>query len=195
MPRASATTADLANFGGAETCTPQPKKYTPSDLQVAITKLIKAKFPAGTKAWAYLMEAFDLKERAAKHRLSNSVSYTIEELQALIQGEDGFEYLQTLMADAEPKWWWWAKRVIATAERRRMAAELDQEILKLETSRPADTGARRRIKGDLDASKSLGAKFARAETTLGLLDSYSNRASTGAMAQTQAQTQGRGGRR
>src|SRR5882757_5890091 len=105
MRTASVTTADFANYGGAESCTPKPKKCTPSDLQIAITKIIKFRFPAGSKAWAYLMDTFDLKERAAKHRLSNSVSYTIEELQALIQGEDGFEYLQTLMADAEPKWW------------------------------------------------------------------------------------------
>jgi hypothetical protein len=69
----------------------------------------------------------------------------------MLRSEDGFEVLQILMDGAQPKWWWWAKRVIATADRRRQAAELDQEIMLLETSRPADVNGRRRIKGDLDA--------------------------------------------
>lgn len=185
MPQRSLAGANFANLGGAKICTPQPKICTPSDLQVAITRLIKFKFPAGTKAWAYLMDTFALKERAAKHRLSNSVSYTIEELQALIQGDDGFEYLRVLMADAEPKWWWWAKRVIATAERRRLAAELDQEILQLETSRPPDVSGRRRIKGDLDARTTLGKKFATAETALGFLHPDVDRSVDRGVAQTQ----------
>src|ERR1700722_5520640 len=105
MPQALAATPNCANYGGAKICTPKQKNCTPSNLQVSITNLIKTKFPAGTKAWAYLMDTFDLKERAAKHRLSNTVSYSIEELQALIQGDDGLAYFEALMADAAPKWW------------------------------------------------------------------------------------------
>jgi hypothetical protein len=123
-------------------------------------------------------------ERVAKHRLAGSREYTIEELQALmLQSENGFEILQVLMAQAEPKWWWWAKRVIATAERRRQAAELDQEILQLETSRPPDVSGRRRIKGDLDARTTLGNAFARKETALGFLRPDCNRVADSAVAQ------------
>jgi hypothetical protein len=183
MSTLSLAASNSPNRVGAQTCTPRPKKCTPSGLQVAITNLIKFKFPAGTKAFAYLMDTFDLKERSAKHRLSNTTSYTIEELQALIQGEDGFQYLKILMADAEPKWWWWAKRVIATAERRRLAAELEQEILQLETSRPPDASGRRRMKGDLDARTTLNKKFATAETALGVLHQDITRLGDRAVAQ------------
>lgn len=192
MPQASAATPNFANFRGAKTCTSQPKTCMPSPLQVAITAIIKYKFPAGTKAWAYLMDTFALKERAAKHRLANSVSYTIEELQALIQGDDGFEYLEALMADAEPAWWSWAKWVIEQGTLKRLATEAVQKSLQLEAQLPAGAPARR--KGNNDVKK-LSSGLARAQTAIGLLDSYSGRAPAGAVAQTQAQAQSRGGRR
>lgn len=111
---------------------------------------------------------FGLKERSAKHRLANSRVYTIEELQALLQSEDGLDYLAALMDDAEPKWWWWAKQVMAVAAIKRRRAEDEQEILKLETSAPAEHGARRRIKGALDANRNIKASIDRAETALGV---------------------------
>lgn len=138
-----------------------------SPLHEAITDLFKARQPL--KTWGFLANLIDCTERVAKHRLSNARSYTIEELQLMLQSEDGFEVLQILMDGAQPKWWWWAQRVIATAARRRQAAELDQEILLLETSRPADVSGRRRIKGDLDAQTIQNRKFAQTETALGFL--------------------------
>lgn len=168
MARLSLNSMELANLGGAKTCTDFPVSCTnASPLQIAITDIIKTKFPRGTKPWAFIADAFGLKERAAKHRLSNTSAYTIEELQALLQSEDGLDFLVAIMADAEPKWWWWAKQVMTLAAVRRRRAEDEQEILKLETSAPAEHGSRRRIKGALDASKRVGAALARAETTVG----------------------------
>lgn len=109
-----------------------------------------------------------LQERAAKYRISNSRAYTVDELQVLLQSEDGLEFLSVLMADAEPKWWWWAKQVMTVASIKRRRHEDEQEILKLETSAPAETGARRRIKGALDANRNIKAGIDRAETALGL---------------------------
>jgi hypothetical protein len=127
--------------------------------------ILRAKNPY--KTWACVADLFGLKERSAKHRLANSRVYTIEELQALLRSEDGLDYLAALMGDAEPKWWWWAKQVMAVAAIKRRRAEDEQEILKLETSAPAEVGARRRIKGALDANRNLKASIDRAETALG----------------------------
>lgn len=138
-----------------------------SPLHEAVTELLKSRYPI--KTWGFLASLINSTERVAKHRLSNARSYTIEELQMMLQSEDGFEVLQILMDGAQPKWWWWAKRVIATADRRRQAAELDQEIMLLETCRPADVSGRRRIKGDLDAQAIQNRKFAQTETALGFL--------------------------
>lgn len=173
MSERYAALAGSAKIGGAETCTVFPETCTVSPLQVAITDLIKAHNPK--KTWGFVADAFGLRERSAKHRLSNSVSYTIEELQVLIQGEDGLEFLEALMADAEPRWWWWAKRVMAIAQRRKAAAEIDQEILTLETSSMADARSRRRLKEDQHATQNVGAKLTRAETALGFLAPNSDR--------------------
>jgi hypothetical protein len=186
MPRPSAMTADCANFGGAETCTTYQKTCTVSALQVAITDIIKSKKPAGTKAWAYLCDLFGIKERSAKSRLSNSVSYTIEELQALIQGEDGRDFLDALMADAEPEWWIWTKQIMAQAAKRRLAAEATQEALQLEAQLPPTAAARRLTKGNADVSKKLSSAFARKETALGFLRPDNNRSLDSGMAQAKA---------
>jgi hypothetical protein len=167
MTTSSVTTCEQSNFGGAKTGTKNPILGIVSPLHEAITELLKSRYPL--KTWGVLANMINSSERVAKHRLSNARSYTIEELQMMLQSEDGFEVLQILMDGSRPKWWWWAKRVIATADRRRQAAELDQEILLLETSRPADVSGRRRIKGDLDAQTISNRKFAQAETALGFL--------------------------
>jgi hypothetical protein len=181
MRTASIDAGELANLGGAVSGNEKPKMGIVSPLNAAISETLKVLFPR--KTWALLADLTGITERVAKHRLSNARAYTVDELQSLLQSENGFEILQTLMAGAEPKWWWWAKRVIATAERRRQAAEIEQEILLLETSRPADVGGRRRLKGDLDAKTKLGTAFARAETTLGILRPDVNRAPARAVAQ------------
>lgn len=165
MTRLSATSMELANLGGAKTGTEISVSGIVSPLQAAITNILKSKEPR--KTWAFLACCLNISERVAKHRLANTRSYTIEELQALLQSEDGLDFLVAIMADAEPKWWWWAKQVMTLAAVRRRRAEDEQEILKLETSAPAEHGSRRRIKGALDASKRVGAALARAETTVG----------------------------
>lgn len=193
MASASSATANFANPGGAETCTPKPKNCTPSPLQIAITDLIKRKFPAGTKAWAYLMETFDLKERAAKHRLSNTVSYSIEELQDLIQGDDGLDYLNALMAEATPKWWVNLQKSLKLSAARVLQEEAQQTVLSLDAG-PMDRSTRRKTKRFFDADRNLTAARAQEETNVGFLHQDHHRAMAGSLAQTQAQAK-TGGRR
>jgi hypothetical protein len=159
-----------------------------SPLQQAITNVFKSKQPL--KTWALIANTLQVSERTAKHRVANARAYTIEELQVILQSEDGLDFLNVLMAQAEPRWWWWAQRVMAIAARRRQAAEIDQEILKLETSPLAEAGARRRIRNDIDASTNVGAKLSRAETALGFLAPNADRGVRGAVAPAQVQAAG-----
>jgi hypothetical protein len=175
------TGGNAAKIEGAEPGSKNPNSGSVSALHETITDYMKMRFPR--KTWGFLANLIGSTERVAKHRLSNARSYTIDELQMMLQSEDGFEVLQILMEGSKPKWWWWAQRVIATAERRRQAAELDQEILLLETSRPPDVHGRRRIKGDLDARTIQNKKFAEAETALGFLHQDAARAPDRAVAQ------------
>ena len=181
MNEAYASMSGSAKTGGAETCTVWQKSCTVSPLQAAITDIIKRKKPAGTKAWAFLCDLFGIKERSAKSRLSNSVSYTIEELQALIHGDDGLEYFEALMADAEPEWWRWTRWAIEQGSLKRLAVEATQKSLELESQLPI-TPARR--KGNADVKK-LSAGLSRSQTALGILDSYSSCASDRPMAPAQ----------
>ena len=184
MAASCLTGGNAAKNEGAETGPKNPISGNVSVLHETITDFMKTRFPR--KTWGFLASLIGSTERVAKHRLSNARSYTIEELQMMLQSEDGFEVLQILMEGSQPRWWWWAKRVIATADRRRQAAELDQEILLLETSRPADVSGRRRIKGDLDAQSIQNRKFAQAETALGFLHQDVARGSHRAVAETPA---------
>lgn len=152
------TMANCANSGGAETCTDNAVSCTISDL-------IRQKFPV--KTWSFIAQTFGLQERTAKHRLAGSRVYTVSELQILLQSEEGLDFLVAVMGDAQPAWWRWINRVMTLAAVRRRQAEDAQEILKLETSPDTDVGARRRVKGALDADRRLSSAIARAETTLG----------------------------
>lgn len=98
--------------------------HTASPVQIAITNLIKVKRPPGTRPWEFLSDRFGIKERAAKKRLANETSYTIEEARTLIRGEDGHEFLKVVMADANPKWWGPYKRAIRKWQLRERAESI-----------------------------------------------------------------------
>jgi hypothetical protein len=91
----------------------QSPRREPSQVQAAITSLIKQKRPYGTKAWELISALTGLGERSAKLRLSNTSSYSIEEVQALIRSDDGLDFLQVIMADAKPEWWKPVRRTLA----------------------------------------------------------------------------------
>jgi hypothetical protein len=172
MRTASAITAHCAKSRGAKTGIDFSVLGIEKNVNAAITEAVKIKWPL--KTWGFLCDLLwdtkriEMTERVAKHRLSNTRDYSVEELQAMLQSEDGLDFLAVLMADAEPKWWWWAKQVMTVASIKRRRHEDEQEILKLETSAPAEVGARRRIKGALDANRNIKAGIDRAETALGI---------------------------
>jgi hypothetical protein len=177
-------------LGSGETCTTIPESCT---ISHQISALFKSLYPR--KTWSVVAGFLGLSERTAKYRMSASRPYTVDELQTILQGEDGFDFLQMLMGKAQPRWWWWAQRVIAIARRRRQAAEIDQEILRLETSPLAGVGSSRRIKSDIHASQNIGAKFARAETALGIFPQDVGRGGIGSMVEAEGKTQARAGAR
>lgn len=75
------------------------------------------------KTWGFLCDLLqdiskiEMTERVAKHRLAGTRDYTVEELQALLQSDEGIDFLVALMADAEPKWWWWGRARCSPATR------------------------------------------------------------------------------
>jgi hypothetical protein len=161
-----------ANHRGAETGIDFSVLGIGSNVNKIISDVLKIK--EHRKTWGFLCDLLfntsriEMTERVAKHRLAGTRDYTVEELQALLRSDEGLDFLVAVMGDAQPAWWRWMTRVMVLAAVRRRQAEDAQEILKLETSGDVDVGARRRIKGALDADKRLSGAIARAETTLGL---------------------------
>jgi hypothetical protein len=139
---------------------------TLSPIHHFITELFIARKPR--KTWTLIAETLGLKEHAAKHRAAVQRAYSVEELQVMLQTDDGLDLLVELMGDAKPEWWWWANQVMEVADIKRQRFEGEQRILKLETTAPAGAGARRRIKGALDANRTINAGIDRAEVALGL---------------------------
>lgn len=194
MPRAYSASAPAANSRGAETCTGFPESCTVSSLQKALSALIKMRNPH--KAWVFVSDLFGLKERAAKHRLANARSYTVEELQLLLHSTDGREVLDLLMETASPipEWWTeWRKTWELTAIRREQAL-LQQRALALDNT-PMDRPARRKLKRFVDADRHLSATRAEKETAVGLLAANAGRGRAGAMDAAAAKIQAAGARR
>jgi hypothetical protein len=183
MRTASFEAADMSNLGGAETCTIRTKTCTVSRLQAAISDLIYNQNPK--KTWAFVSDLFDLKERAAKHRLSNNSSYTIEELQILFQGKNGAAYLKAMMADAEPAWWKGVRASIALSEARVLQAEAQQRVLALDNA-PLEQPTRRKIKRFVDADRNLNADRAEKELAAGFFHQNVARSLDRGVAETKA---------
>lgn len=172
MGRSLSATAGMSNSVGAETGVDFSVLGIGLGANAVITEVLKIKEPR--KTWAFFANliwsggrGWEVTPRLAKHRVGGFRDYSVEELRRLLQSDDGLEFLVALMADEEPKWWWWAKQVMAVAAIKRRRAEDEQTILRLETSAPAEHGARRRIKGALDANRNIKAGIDRAETALG----------------------------
>lgn len=169
MREAYAATGLATNSRGHKTAHDLAVMATELSARAALTAVLKIK--ESRKTWAFLADLLspqiEISESVAKHRLRGSRDYTSDEIRKLLQSEEGLEFLVALMADAEPKWWWWAKQVMSVASIKRRRKEDEQEILRLETSAPAEPGARRRIKGALDANRSISAAIDRAEIALG----------------------------
>lgn len=173
MTTASVTAGALSNSGGAKICTVRKKTCTVSRIQQAISDLVYEQNPK--KTWAFIADLFNLQERTAKNRLSNTASYSVEELQLLFQGDHGEAYLKAMMADAEPPWWKALRASIALSEARVLQAEAQQRVLSLDNA-PLEQPIRRKIKRFADADRSLNKARAEKELAAGLLHQDAARA-------------------
>jgi len=173
MSSASTIGRGNANLGGAKNCTNRTKTCTVSRLQAAISDLIKAQNP--NKTWAFVADLFGLRERAAKYRLANTASYSIEELQTLFQGENGLAYLEAMMADSAPRWWTALQKEIALCKARAHQDRARQLVMSMEVD-DLDVRSRRQVKRFSDADRRLNVSAARAETAAGLLVADDTRA-------------------
>lgn len=127
MSAGSRTIALGANAGSAETGIGKPET---GNIHSALILRLKAIFPR--KTWASLAILTGTTERTAKHRVSGSREFTVEELRALLRSEHGFEFLSVLMADADCGWWRLCrvmmKAVSARRDRSRIARELHEAV-------------------------------------------------------------------
>lgn len=178
MSTASTIGRGNANSGGDGSCTTFPESCT---ISQQISGLFRSKYPS--KTWSVVAGLLGLSERAAKYRVAAARPYTVEELQAILQSDDGLEFLQMLMAESTPLWWLWLQKTIKLAQARRKQAEVQQEVLLLETSTPVETGSKRRLKGIRDADRRLSTTIAEKETALGFLRPDAGRAPHRAVAQ------------
>lgn len=189
MSSTVATAGNFANSRGAETGIDFSVLGISSNINVVINKVLKVKEPR--KTWGFLCDLLwetsriEMTERVAKHRLGGSRDYTVEELRALIQSEDGADFLNALMADAEPRWWVNFRKSLKLSVARALQEEAQQHVLSLESG-PMDQAMRRKTKRFFDADRNLSAARAKEETAVGFLHKDNDRTVAGAVAEAKA---------
>lgn len=186
MTRLSATSMELANLGGAKTGIENPVSGIVSDIHHGISSFLRALEPR--KTWGFLCELLwrtsriEMTERVAKHRLAGTRAYTVEELQAMLQSEHGYEVLELLMGHAAPRWWKASAQTMSIARARHHQELARQAVLELESA-PLEIPTRRKTKRIVDADRNISAAAARQETALGVLLADGLGAAHGAVAQ------------
>ena len=185
------------NRGGAKTGTGSPALGIKSNVHAVITTILKIKEPR--KTWGFLCDLLwktshiEMTERAAKHRMSGTRDYSVEEVRALLQSEDGAEILEALMADARPRWWAGVEAAMKIATARHHQEMARQVVMTLDAA-PLEMPTRKKLKRVTDADRNLSAVRAKEETELGrFLFQDRDRSLAGAMASSKAQA-GRAGR-
>lgn len=116
-------------------------------------------------------------------------SYTLDELQTLLQSDDGYEILELLMAEAKPRWWSMITDAMALARARHHQELARQEVLRLDNT-PLEVPTRRKAKRIVDADRQLNSTRARQETALGFLLADGGGPVSGALAKAEAKVAG-----
>lgn len=178
------TIAETPNGRGAEMGIGFSVSGNVSSLQTGITKFFKSQQPR--KTWALLADLLGVGERVAKHRLANTRSYTIEELQIMLQSDNGYEILELLMDESKPRWWAMLQETVTLARARHHQELARQQVLKLEAA-PFEIPTRRKAKRIADADRQLSSSRSRKETALGFLLADSSGLAVGTMASAQTQ--------
>lgn len=181
MSEAYSATGQTAKSGPRENCCDISEIDTFSTIHQTITALFERIQPK--KTWALIAKTLGLKEHTAKHRAANHTSYSVEEIQLLLYGDNGDEVLDLLMERADPAPRWWKEhRTTRTLTRARVAqAEWQQAILSLDNI-PMDPPTRRKLKKVHDADRTLTAARAEKELAVGLLHQNQSRAVAGGVA-------------
>lgn len=138
---------------------------TADRLISAVMRVAHSLWP--TKTAAHLVARTQVSERAAKFWLAERKEMSADALVRLLRSEEGFEFLDAIMADARPAWWLGCQRVLAIAQVRRRQAE-DRRLLEQLEQDPGMARTRRSLKGAIDADRSLSAAIGRAEAALRL---------------------------
>ena len=180
MSQSYSATCQIAKSGPLRNCYEISNTATFPSIHKAITALFESLKPK--KTWALIAETLDLKEHTAKHRAANHTNYSVEEIQVLLQGDNGEEVLNLLMADAMPDWWRELRKTLELTRIRGEQAQLQQRALAIDNT-PMARQDRRKMKRFIDADRTLSATRAEQETAAGLLLQNRNSVVAGAVAE------------
>lgn len=179
MPQAYPPNGSITKLGPIQNGYGLSVSDTVFTIHEAITAIFSRLQPH--KTWALIAKTLHLKEHAARHRAANHRDYTIEELQLLLQGENGAEILHLLMRGAEPAWWKALRTSLALSQARVAQAEWQQAVMALDNA-PIDAPTRRKLKKVRHADRDFTATRAGQELAAGVLHQNLVRAVAGPVA-------------
>lgn len=118
MSASSSATADCANFGTEVGCGNRRRALRLNDRVMQ-----KARAFSPVKTAPYLAGLTGYSTRAAESWLSGKVVLPTDALAALIQSDDGRDYLAAVMAEQTPRWW-----MLLQAYLKRISYEMQQAL-------------------------------------------------------------------
>lgn len=124
---ASRKVARTANKRGLQTC---PSKGTNVHFILPFELFLRTIWPTD-RAKKY-MRLTGAKPSTTKHRVSGRRNPDYEEIIAIVRSEHGFEFIEHIMGDANPKWWRGVRKARGLGDMRRQLAEQQRRIAQLE---------------------------------------------------------------
>lgn len=123
MATASAMLAQKAKMGSAQSCTEQG---TVDPLILSVMRTARALSPTKTSWW--LADVTKRSVRTVKYWLAGQREPSMLDAAKLLRSEEGFQFLVTLMAEAEPAWWAWFSDVMEMVEAQRLQAAAQERM-------------------------------------------------------------------
>lgn len=124
---ASRKTARIPNKHGLQSC---PSTGTNVHLILPFELFLRTIWPSD-RAKNY-MRLTGAKPSTAKHRVSGKRDPDYPEIVVVLRSEHGFEFLQHIMGDSNPKWWRGVQKARGLGDMRRQLAEQQRRISQLE---------------------------------------------------------------
>lgn len=116
-----------ANPGPASPCRDQAKDFPTNSI---VMRVARALWPLKTDM--ALAAKTGASERMCRYWLAQRYDLSVDDLVALLRGEEGLQFLQAMMAGARPTWWRRFKRTARLSALRAAQEKQRREIEQLE---------------------------------------------------------------